>query len=134
MEHGVELHEVRIDAPHRSAYMHGPADGRNLALHAKVMVIDTDTVFIGSANLDPRSLRLNTEMGLLVKSEALNRDLRTALLPDFTLANAWELRTDDEGRVLWVSNEQVLRKQPAASMLQGIEDWLFAHLPLEDKL
>ena len=26
------------------------------------------------------------------------------------------------------------QRQPAASTLQRIEDWLFAHLPLEDEL
>ena len=36
------------------------------------MIIDADKVFVGSANLDPRSLRINTEMGLLVTSTALN--------------------------------------------------------------
>jgi ribose/xylose/arabinose/galactoside ABC-type transport system permease subunit len=33
---------------------------------AKALLIDADLSFVGSANLDPRSLQLNTEMGLLV--------------------------------------------------------------------
>ena len=91
-------------------------------------------VFIGSANLDPRSLRINTEMGLLVKSERFNRSVREALEGDFASANAWRLELRDDGKVYWVADDQVLAAQPAASFMQRIEDWFFAHLPLEDEL
>jgi hypothetical protein len=40
----------------------------------------------------------------------------------------------EERNVLWVSDDVTLTKQPAASMLQRIEDWFFAHLPLEKEL
>jgi len=40
--------------------MFPPAVRKSLALHAKALTIDHDKVFIGSANLDPRSLRINT--------------------------------------------------------------------------
>ena len=134
MEQGSELHEVRVDAASRDSYMRAPVQGKNLALHAKVMVVDDDLAFIGSANLDPRSLRINTEMGLLIRSEELNRELRTLLAPDFERANAWELQIDADGDVIWVSDKQVLDSQPAESWLQRLEDWFFAHLPIEGKL
>jgi putative cardiolipin synthase len=131
---GVELHEVRTDASDRHLYMVDPIEAKELALHAKALVIDDDRVFIGSANLDPRSLRINTELGLLVESEALNASLRAALEPDFNENNAWSLRLDDEGRVLWVSGDLVLTAQPAESFMQNIEDWFFSLLPIEDEL
>ena len=40
----------------RSVYMQTPVREKNLALHAKVMIVDGRQVFIGSANFDPRSL------------------------------------------------------------------------------
>jgi putative cardiolipin synthase len=64
---GVELFKVRADAGSRRLYMLPPTDEKELALHAKALLVDRDRVFIGSANLDPRSLRINTEMGLLVQ-------------------------------------------------------------------
>jgi putative cardiolipin synthase len=131
---GAELHEVRIDARDRHIYMLAPVSEKNLALHAKALIVDHDRVFIGSANLDPRSLRINTEMGFLIESEALNRELRAAVAPDFERSNAWELQLDDEGDVLWVSDEVTLTSQPAMSTMQRIEDWFFAHLPIEDEL
>jgi putative cardiolipin synthase len=36
--------------------------------------------------------------------------------------------------VIWVSHDATLTEQPAASMLQRIEDWFFSHLPIENEL
>ena len=131
---GAEVHEVRIDAEDRDLYMLTPVEEKALALHAKVLVIDDDQVFIGSANLDPRSLRINTEMGLLVESEMLNAQVREAVGTDFAPGNAWRLELADNGHVYWVSDEERLASQPAASFMQRIEDWFLAHLPIENEM
>ena len=125
---------MRIDANDRNIYMLSPIEEKQLALHAKALVIDNDKVFIGSANLDPRSLRINTEMGFLIESEALNAEVRKAVTPDFSTTNSWQLQFDEQGQVVWVSHDVTLTSQPAASILQRIEDWFFAHLPIEDEL
>ena len=43
--------------------------------HSKCIVIDDDYALIGSSNLDPRSLRLNFELGIEVFDSALNAEL-----------------------------------------------------------
>ena len=134
LTHGADMHEVRIDAEDRDLYMLTPVEEKELALHAKVLVIDDDKVFIGSANLDPRSLRINTEMGLLVRSETLNAQVREAVNGDFDPRNAWRLELGENGHVYWVSAEERLDSQPAASFMQRIEDWFFAHLPIEKEM
>lgn len=134
IHHGAELHEVRVDAKEKHLYMFPPTDKKSLALHAKLLVIDRDKVFIGSANLDPRSLRLNTEMGLLVESQALNQQIRNTLTPDFSQDNAWTLKINEQDKVVWVSNNEILEEQPASSFMQRIEDWFFAHLPIENEM
>lgn len=134
LRHGVALYEVRADARDRHLYMNRPTDAKQLALHAKALIIDSDKVFIGSANLDPRSLRINTEMGLLVTGTTLNASLRDVLKPDFAAGNAWNLQLGSDGRTRWVSGNTVLQAQPAATFMQRIEDWLFATLPIEDEL
>jgi putative cardiolipin synthase len=131
---GAKLHEVRVDARDRHLYMFLPTNKKSLALHAKALVIDRDKVFIGSANLDPRSLRLNTEMGLLVYSEALNSKVRSMVERDFSQENAWYLQFDEKSNVIWVSGKIVLTSQPAGSFMQRIEDWFFMHLPIEDEM
>jgi hypothetical protein len=54
--------------------------------------------------------------------------------PDFSTANAWRLEFAEDGDVIWISDDLVLEAQPALSPLQRIEDWLFAHLPLENEM
>jgi putative cardiolipin synthase len=73
-------------------------------------------------------------MGLLIESEELNAEVRKAVTPDFSKTNSWQLEIDEEGGVIWVSHDVTLTEQPAASMLQRIEDWFFSHLPIENEL
>lgn len=131
---GARLHEVRSDAVDRARYILQPVAKKSLALHAKVMAIDDTKVFIGSSNLDPRSLRINTEMGLLVTSASVNRELREKLRPDYTGANAWEVKLNPKGQITWQSDNLLRRKQPETSKGRRLEDWFFAHLPIEGKL
>ncbi len=134
IERGVQLHEVRVDARDRYLYMFPPTDKKSLALHAKVLVIDNDKVFIGSPNMDPRSLVINTEMGLLVQSEELNAKVRSLVERDFSQANAWHLKFTDKGNVVWASEGVVLESQPAGSFMQRLEDWFLMHLPIENEM
>ena len=134
LQSGAELHEVRVDAQQRDRYMLPPVDDKMLALHAKALIIDEDKVFVGSANLDPRSLRINTEMGLLVMSARFNQSLRAAVDADFSGDNAWRLEMREDGKVSWIAAGKTLDSQPAGSFMQGLEDWFFSHLPIEGEL
>lgn len=66
-----------------------PAPLPFLCLHAKSLVVDDQIAYIGSYNLDPRSERLNTEVGLLVEDEALARELREEIERDMRPENSW---------------------------------------------
>src|SRR5690554_934884 len=48
---------------------------RNQVLHAKLIVHDRDHVFMGSANMDIRSFRLNFESNCVLESHPLNRQM-----------------------------------------------------------
>jgi len=134
LEHGADLHEVRVDARDRAIYMQAPLEDKTLALHAKLMLVDKEKVFIGSANFDPRSLRMNTETGLLIHSEELAQQVHDAIFIDFLPQNSWHLRIDESGQVQWVSDEQKLNHIPSQSYMQSIEDWFFARLPIEGEM
>ena len=43
--------------------------------HSKCLLVDDDYALVGSSNLDPRSLRLNFELGIEVFDRAINREL-----------------------------------------------------------
>lgn len=134
LSEGIELHEVRTEAKDRHLYMAAPVADKNLALHAKLLLIDDHLTFIGSANLDPRSLKLNTEIGILVKSAALNRRVREIIAVDFATRNAWQMKLLPGNQVVWVGDDMVLDKQPAESSLQRLEDWFFSLLPIENEM
>ena len=134
VHHGADLHEVRADAKDRSLYMRTPVDDKHLGLHGKFALIDHRFCIIGSANLDPRSLRLNTELNVIVESEALNERLRREIELDFDLRNAWHLQVQPDGAIHWVSDDAVLTTQPAESPLQRLENWFLMALPIEGEM
>ena len=134
VEAGVDLHEVRVFAKDRGRYMEHPVKLKRLGLHAKFALIDDQFSVIGSANMDPRSLRLNTEMGLLIESPELNARLRELIAVDFDLNNAWHLNLQPDGSMHWVGDDVVLKHLPADSAWQSLEDWFLSHLPIEGEL
>jgi putative cardiolipin synthase len=131
---GTEVHEVRASAADRERYILPPVALKKLGLHAKYMIVDRTKVFVGSSNLDPRSLRINTEIGVLVDSPSLARELRQVTEPDFDTVNAWELGLDEDGSVYWFGGDIKLKSEPARSTFQRLEEWFFAHLPIEAEL
>ena len=65
------------------------------ALHAKTLVVDQSSVFIGTYNLDPRSENLNTEVGVIIHDEALARAVEASIETDMAPGNSWNAATDD---------------------------------------
>ncbi|MCP4409176.1 MAG: phospholipase D family protein [Gammaproteobacteria bacterium] len=64
---GVDLHEMRVDATEVPKGDDEEAF-ESVTLHTKAIMIDRKYLFVGSLNLDPRSIDINTEMGVLVDS------------------------------------------------------------------
>ena len=60
------------------------------AIHAKTMVIDNETLFIGTFNLDPRSANLNTEVGVIVKNKKIAAAVEANILNDAKVENSWD--------------------------------------------
>ena len=59
------------------------------AIHAKGMVIDGQTLFVGTFNFDPRSANLNTEVGVLIHNAALAGQVERHILRDMAPDNSW---------------------------------------------
>lgn len=100
LRHGIELYEFKpkLEEKIKNKKWTGSS---NASLHAKTFGIDRQLVFVGSFNLDPRSIALNTEMGVLFESPELATALAESL-DKIVLQNAYrlELKTypanDDE--------------------------------------
>jgi putative cardiolipin synthase len=131
---GAELYELRADAGSRHLYLDPAVTSARLGLHAKGALFDECCLFVGSANLDPRSLRLNTEIGLLIDSPPLNSRLRQLLATDLMPANAWKVELDERGNVLWIGPKGEQGHTPPASFYLRAESWFFGLLPIEGQM
>ena len=65
------------------------------SLHAKTLVIDSKTVYIGTFNFDPRSENLNTEVGAIIHDPALARAVEASIETDMAPGNSWDAAKDD---------------------------------------
>lgn len=66
-----------------------------LSIHAKTFVFDSDTVFIGTFNLDPRSFYLNSEGGLIIEDDELASAVRRSILRDMAPDNSWTIAKNE---------------------------------------
>jgi len=70
LQAGAELYELNIELLKKNRAGQNVDYGKDkTVLHAKSFVFDREKVFIGSLNLDPRSIDHNTEIGLVLTSE-----------------------------------------------------------------
>lgn len=64
---------------------------RHLCIHAKSFVIDDEISWVGSFNLDPRSVHLNTEVGLVIWDRAVAKAIKKNILRDMAPQNSWTI-------------------------------------------
>jgi cardiolipin synthase C len=99
-------------------------------LHSKTAAIDRRTIFVGSMNLDPRAATQNTEMGVVVDSPQLAREL-LRVINISKLQNSYRLRLATGTRKIeWLTTdgerEMVLTDEPESGFLQKLYNRLLA--------
>lgn len=100
------------------------------SLHSKAAVIDNRVAFVGSFNLDPRSVSLNCEQGLLVDEPVIAAQV-TALFQRMTSpAAAWEVGLEN-GDLHWIDGDATFHKEPEASFSRRFQAMLARWLPVE---
>jgi putative cardiolipin synthase len=134
IEAGVELYEIKPTAGAQlKRRFREPAGLSTGGLHAKTFTFDRRIGFIGSYNLDPRSSKLNTEMGVLFNCPALARRLPETTERDLS-RNAYRVELDGK-RLIWVTREgdQEVRyhSEPDAGLMKRIEAQVISWLPIE---
>lgn len=60
-------------------------------MHQKVMLIDQKISYIGSANLDNRSLRINFELNALIEDTQFAQQVESMLIDDFSSSRRYQL-------------------------------------------
>ena len=89
---------------------------------------------MGSLNLDPRSIYINTEMGLLIDSpdlaEAVTIVFENLVAPE----NSWQVRKDEKGRLVWHSGAEARKSEPPSSFKRRFQNWFFGLFSLDEHL
>jgi putative cardiolipin synthase len=100
----------------------------------KALVGDRDRCFVGSLNLDPRALEINTENGLYIESDGLCGELADEFHAMMSPENAWQVFFNERNRLRWKSCCGTVSIQPARTFRQRIADFFFRLLPIESQL
>jgi putative cardiolipin synthase len=140
---GVRLHELKPLKQAAAVRMNLGGSSSRASLHTKAMVFDRVAVYIGSMNLDPRSVLLNTEAGLIIHSESLADQvavyIERAMAPDRSYRVRLNQESDQAVNPLqWhetVAGEEVIhRYEPGAGLRMRFLIDLMKGLEIESQL
>ncbi|NOD85714.1 phospholipase D family protein [Ruegeria sp. HKCCD6119] len=134
---GVELYELRPDAYQVQRRGINWAQSRS-GLHSKAFAVDDRYLFIGSFNWDPRSVNINTEMGILIDSPALTIQTLGAL-DEALSAYTYRVTLEEAGQLKWSTrnaNGKVLEysSEPTGSAWDHIVAGFLGILPIGSQL
>ncbi len=141
LKNGAELFELRHDAKSCHYLVVGTercSENTLFGLHAKSIVFDRKAVFVGSFNLNQRSIYLNSELALIVYSpelaEIIAGDIEQNLLPE----NSWQVRLDDNNDLVWKGNigdkETYYSHEPETGFWRRLNSGFFSVFPIEKYL
>ena len=131
LQAGVQLYEIKPSAA--PILQRGEEIGKHstAGLHAKTFAVDRSKVFVGSFNFDPRSAKLNTEMGLVIESPTLAGRL-SAVLDEASPALAYRVTLEPDGSLRWHDGlGATLDDEPETSWFRRLKVRVFSWLPIE---
>jgi len=129
---GVHLYELKPSAEEKDKDKRGGGSS-DASLHAKTVAVDRSRIFVGSFNFDPRSARLNTEMGVVLESAALATRLSAALDRDLASA-AYEVRLSADGSLEWIEGATRHASWPGTGLLRRLRIDFLSLLAIEGLL
>jgi putative cardiolipin synthase len=131
LEGGVKLWELKpLPGAKAKASMFGSSGA---SLHTKALVVDSQRLFVGSYNLDPRSTMLNCEQGVLVTSAALGGQFEQLFDQQSSGERAWQVSLIN-GDLSWTDGTKTYDRDPMATAGQRFQAWLARVLPFESQL
>ncbi|GAA5103901.1 phospholipase D family protein [Wohlfahrtiimonas larvae] len=107
------------------------------SLHTKAFIIDNAKGFIGSFNLDPRSARLNTEMGVFFESPEIAMQLMQRYQKIITRDTSYEVVLKDN-KMIWLDDRRDETKEwdtdPETGWIKRAIVKIVSWLPIESQL
>ncbi|CAH0991952.1 Cardiolipin synthase C [Sinobacterium norvegicum] len=142
---GVELYEIEVNAianvekkkkKEKKEKKSRMFSGSKSSLHAKFFIIDRETSFIGSLNLDPRSVVENTEIGAVIESKPMAEELVSEFNRNINTI-AYKLVLVD-GDIQWQQHNDgdvvTFDQEPDTSWWQRFSVGFMRVLPVESQL
>ncbi len=131
---GVVLFEMKRTVPAPVLKARQLPGSSSSSLHAKTFSVDRSHVFIGSFNFDPRSARLNTELGFVIDSPALAEQIADATTRD-SRVRAYRVCLTASGTLQWIEQrdeeELVHKREPGAGFWVRFAVAVISLLPIE---
>lgn len=137
LQAGITLYELKqtFSEPVDTAQA-GPGSSGS-SLHAKTFAVDGSRVFVGSFNFDPRSARLNTELGFVVESPELAKTMAEVFATRIPL-RSYRVRLTETNTLQWVESidgkEKVYDHEPHVSRWRRTLVSALSWLPIESLL
>lgn len=125
LEIGVGLYEYKPSPSNQQElhqrYLQMKTSPPIFAIHAKSMVIDKKIAAIGTFNFDPRSINLNTEVGVIIPDDVTALELHGLISDDIKPENSWHIDKDNN-------------PDDIVSFKKRLKLWAYKMLPMEPVL
>jgi putative cardiolipin synthase len=140
---GAELYELNqiTGKDERRAWSRGKIERARSSLHAKAFAVDREIAFIGSLNLDARSVVQNTEIGVVIQSPEVATGLAQAFndqIDNVAFRVTLENDEDGYGRLRWhgiVDGEPVtFDKDPRTTFWRRFGVRFMRLMPIESQI
>ncbi len=131
---GLAIYELKRTSSVDSGHDRKLTGSSGSSLHAKTFAVDRDHLFVGSFNFDPRSARLNTEMGFVIASPTLAKRVADAFATDIP-SRSYKVELTHLGRLQWIERRNegtiVHKREPGAGPLRLFMLYILSKLPIE---
>ncbi len=135
LQAGAKIYEIRAkNTGRKTDWGHSP---EMVTLHSKASAVDRSTVFVGSLNFDPRSILINTEMGMFIESRELGVVFTANLFKELPRV-AYRVYLDDQGALRWTydydGHKEVHDHEPQTTWSRRFMAGFYGLLPIEGQL
>lgn len=135
LQGGVKLFELQPFLRRHNISLFGSSEA---SLHTKAFTVDDHTGFVGSFNFDPRSVSLNTEMGVLFVEQQLVEAMNGLFEYETNLQMSYRVFLGERGQLQWAEELEdeiaIHAREPEARMPRRLVASLISWLPIESQL
>jgi len=132
----IELYELKPEGARQRLRLFG--SGR-ASLHTKAFLIDRKVGFVGSFNFDPRSVSLNTEMGILFECDPVAQAMDALFTQEIAAQMSYHIGLSEKNYLRWNTVDEggqpiSIKREPESRPLRRAFVRLISLLPIESQL